>query len=150
MASSDRWDASRTQDIIAQPVVIKAARSGGSSVRTHARGWTGFLDPARDGGEGCSRRLGFETMDFAAVGASHVGHPARAAVCVQGTHADRDVRSVPVRVYVLRRMKGRCETCHQPASFPTRKGMTYLEPHRTVISPRRTTPTVPLKPASRR
>jgi len=41
------------------------------------------------------------------------------------------VRSNAVRVYVLRRAKGVCESCGDSAPFTTPKGRPYLEPHHT-------------------
>ncbi len=38
-------------------------------------------------------------------------------------------RSQSVRVYVLKRAKGTCEGCGQPAPFTTAQGRPYLEPH---------------------
>jgi 5-methylcytosine-specific restriction protein A len=36
-----------------------------------------------------------------------------------------------VRLYVLARAAGVCESCNQPAPFMTAKGQPYLEPHHT-------------------
>lgn len=41
------------------------------------------------------------------------------------------VRSAAVRVYVLRRANGTCESCGASAPFTTPKGRPYLEPHHT-------------------
>jgi 5-methylcytosine-specific restriction enzyme A len=41
------------------------------------------------------------------------------------------IRSEAVRVYVLRRAGGVCESCDQPAPFTTPAGQPYLEPHHT-------------------
>jgi 5-methylcytosine-specific restriction enzyme A len=38
-------------------------------------------------------------------------------------------RSEAVRIYVLRRAKGKCEGCEQKAPFNNNKGQPYLEPH---------------------
>jgi 5-methylcytosine-specific restriction protein A len=40
-------------------------------------------------------------------------------------------QSEAVKLYVLRRAKGACEACKQPAPFNTVKGSPYLEPHHT-------------------
>lgn len=41
------------------------------------------------------------------------------------------VRSEAVRVYVLKRAKGTCEGCEEPAPFVTKRKQPYLEPHHT-------------------
>lgn len=38
-------------------------------------------------------------------------------------------RSRAIKLYVLRRSKGKCESCELPAPFMTKQGEAYLEPH---------------------